>query len=422
MPVRSQLFQVVLLIGLSLNENALAYDGPADAHAIPEVATVLDYLGEVADSDSVLSGQFRYDEGGGGDCLSVYKGTGQWPAVLEHYFYVGSGSPPLPDDDDRNDADNSSRRQKMLDYWNQGGLVSIWAKLLVRHTYVQGASGKWTDVWKDGTPKNDALKEHFDRFYIPHMKWLQEQGVVLIFRPFNEELEYFLPIGDENMKLLWRWTFDYFTRVHGLHNLIWFYAGNRQVTDRFFDRYPGDDYVDMIGFSDYEPDKPEASMVYSYEVLKDRLPNKVFAIAEEGWDDEEKRTGYRDAREIISMIRNEMPRTAYWLSWSHYWSPVQQNFCSELYEDPAVINRSEIRWRQGAIQQGDPRIEGSRLKTVMLSFFTQHDMTYTIEQSSDLENWISVVNDPPVTGDGTRWQRRMTPDADGVTFYRVTPQ
>jgi mannan endo-1,4-beta-mannosidase len=320
-----------------------AYDRAADPAASADTRAVLRYLGEVADSDQVLSGQFRYDEGEGGDCVSIHRATGKWPAVLEHYFFLAGYSPP-PGTDEKNDADNIARRQKMLEYWQQGGLVSIWAKLLVRHSHVRSAPGDWADVWKPGTPKNNALKEHFDRFYVPHLKWLQERGVVLIFRPYNEEAVYFRDIGDENMRKLWVWTFDYFTRTHGLHNLIWFFSGNREVTDAFFARYPGDTYVDMVGFSDYTPDKPNPAIVKSYELLRARLPHKVFALAEEGWDDKEKRTGIRDAREIIAMIRQQMPRTAYWLSWSQYWSPAQQNHCAELYADPWVLDRSEVKW------------------------------------------------------------------------------
>lgn len=333
-----------ILLGLVIASARGAYDGAADPHASAETRAVLRYLGEVADSDRVLSGQFRYDEGEGGDCVGTHAATGKWPALLEHYFFVADSSPP-PGTDERQDAENPSRRQKLLEYWRNGGLVSLWAKLLVRHSRVRAAPGDWSEVWQPGTPKNHALKEHLDRFYVPHLKWLQERGVVLIFRPYNEEAVYFRDIGDENMRKLWVWTFDYLTRTHGLHNLIWFFAGNREVTGTFFARYPGDAYVDMIGFSDYAPDKPDAAMVKSYDVLRARLPNKVFALAEEGWDDKEKRTGVRDAREIVAMIRQQMPRAAYWLSWSGHWSPAKQNHCAELYADPWVLDRSEVQRR-----------------------------------------------------------------------------
>lgn len=335
-------FVLLLCVGLTGASARAAYDRAADPAASADARALLRYLGEVADSGQVLSGQFRYDEGDGGDCVSIHRVTGKWPALLEHYFFVASSSPP-PGTDEKNDAENPVRRQKMLEYWQQGGLVSIWAKLLVRHSRTRHAPGDWSDVWQPGTPKNNALKEHFDRFYVPHMKWLQERGVVLIFRPYNEEAVYFRDIGDENMRKLWVWTFDYFTRTHGLHNLIWFFAGNREVTETFFQRYPGDTYVDMVGFSDYAPDKPNAAMVKSYALLRERLPNKIFALAEEGWDDKEKRIHVRDAREIVAMIREHMPRTAYWLSWSHYWSPAQQNHCAELYADPSVLDRSEVQ-------------------------------------------------------------------------------
>lgn len=337
--VRQMLALLAAFCGVMSGGLAYAYDAPADPQASAGVKKVLQYLGEIADSDKVLSGQFRYDEGLGGDCVTVHKATGQWPTVLEHYFYVASAKPQARADE-QNDRENQARRQKMLDYWKNGGLVSIWAKLLVRHSGVRQAPGDWADVWKPGTPKNNTLKAHFERFYIPHMKWLQERGVVLIFRAYNEECEYFKDIGDENMKRLWVWTFDYFTKTHGLHNLIWFYAGNRGVGEQYFTRYPGDQYVDMVGFSNYTIKKPEPRMVDSYNMIRKRLPGKIFALAEEGWDDQA--TGAHDSREIIEMIRTRMPRTAYWLSWSQHWSPARQLHCVELYKDPWVVNRDQV--------------------------------------------------------------------------------
>jgi hypothetical protein len=338
--ILNPLIQPTLIIGFLFmaHQPIPAYDPPADPNATADVKKVLAYLGHIADQDKVLSGQFRHHYHATGNCVGIFEQTGKWPAILEHYFYCQGA--------DNSDAENEKRRQLFLDYWNEGGLISIWAKLIVRHSGVKEEPGPWSDIWQTGTPKNNKLLAHFETYYVPHMKWLQEKGVVLIFKPYNEELEYFKEIEDEDMKKLWIWTFEYFTQTQGLHNLIWFCAAN-SGGEKFEDRYPGDAYVDMIGFSDYVTDKSATNpRIASYNTMTQNHPNKVFAVAEEGWTDTgQPEPNTQDAREIIALIKNHMPKSAYWLSWSGGWSPAMQKHSRELYNDPWVIDRSEVNWK-----------------------------------------------------------------------------
>ena len=100
------------------------YDPPADPDASDNVRKILAYLGHIANEDRVLSGQFRYAYHHTGNCVGIHAATGKWPALMEHYFYCQGA--------DNSDEENHNRRQLFLDYWNEGGLISIWAKLMVR--------------------------------------------------------------------------------------------------------------------------------------------------------------------------------------------------------------------------------------------------------------------------------------------------
>ncbi|HTK18798.1 MAG TPA: glycosyl hydrolase, partial [Mucilaginibacter sp.] len=56
----------------------------------------------------------------------------------------------------------------------------------------------------------------------------------------------------EDFKTLWKFTIDYLRNTKKLHNLLIVYSvADFNTEAEFMDRYPGDDYVDFIGFDNY---------------------------------------------------------------------------------------------------------------------------------------------------------------------------
>ncbi len=81
--------------------------------------------------------------------------------------------------------------------------------------------------------------------------------------------------GPESFKELWHVMYDRMVNYHGLDNLIWvFTAGDSEQW------YPGDDYVDIVGYDFYDKDMTE--MKYWYDYLKETYPDKLVAICECG--------------------------------------------------------------------------------------------------------------------------------------------
>lgn len=80
----------------------------------------------------------------------------------------------------------------------------------------------------------------------------------VIFRPWHENIgSWFWWGGDlcseEEYKALFRLTHDYFTKQRGLKNILWCYSPNGPVSARsYLSRYPGDEYVDLLGTDMYE--------------------------------------------------------------------------------------------------------------------------------------------------------------------------
>ncbi len=124
-----------------------------------------------------------------------------------------------------------------------------------------------------------------------------EHLIPVIFRPYHENTGSWFWWGadhctPEEYKKLWRFTVEYLRDEKGVHNLLWAYspAGNAADSEEtYFNRYPGDDYVDIIGFDDYG----SVRQPYQLERFTNRIRtivnfaearNKIPAITETGYE------------------------------------------------------------------------------------------------------------------------------------------
>lgn len=87
---------------------------------------------------------------------------------------------------------------------------------------------------------------------------LQEENIPLMFRPYHENTGGWFWWGAattdvETYKALWKYTVDYLTNERGVHNILYIYSPNGPLTSKeeYEVRYPGDDYVDIVGFDYY---------------------------------------------------------------------------------------------------------------------------------------------------------------------------
>ncbi len=120
-------------------------------------------------------------------------------------------------------------------------------------------------------------------------------AVPIIFRPFHEHTGSWFWWGaafctPEDYIALWRYTADYLRNESGLKNLLIAYSSSTINTEaNYLERYPGDGYVDIVGFDDYCMDDEAAyidrmsnSLRILTKIAKDR--DKVPAITETGYE------------------------------------------------------------------------------------------------------------------------------------------
>lgn len=118
------------------------------------------------------------------------------------------------------------------------------------------------------------------------LKSLADKGVPVLWRPLHEASGRWFWWGTRGPKpcrALYRLMFDRFTRLHGLHNLIWVWT-----TDEAADAgewYPGDDVVDIVGrdFYYYPRIADHGSLAASFEKVKEITGGrKLLALSENG--------------------------------------------------------------------------------------------------------------------------------------------
>ncbi|MFC2089806.1 glycoside hydrolase family 26 protein [Bacteroidota bacterium] len=115
----------------------------------------------------------------------------------------------------------------------------------------------------------------------------------VIFRPWHEHTGDWFWWGTgncstEEYKALCRFTVEYLRDVKGLHHLLYAYSTDIfDSEEEYLERYPGDDYIDMLGYDDYHQFKTEASIpdaIHSLQFIAGLAgeKNKPFALTETG--------------------------------------------------------------------------------------------------------------------------------------------
>jgi mannan endo-1,4-beta-mannosidase len=119
------------------------------------------------------------------------------------------------------------------------------------------------------------------------------EPIPVILRPFHEHNGNWFWWGAEwctpdEYKQLWHVTIDYLRKTKGLHNIITCYSPDRfKSPAEYLERYPGDDYVDIIGHDNYGAfrsvqTKNEARKALEAVVSIAEQRNKIAAFTETG--------------------------------------------------------------------------------------------------------------------------------------------
>lgn len=227
--------------------------------------------------NGILSGQMDCSWSSSIDMVQkVQNDTGALPVIKGFDF--------MDDTNAATAAWGNSQVSEAIDWWKEGGLVAYcwhWRNpASEEHSDSDKSLSSYkpdeTDFripWKNGALDTESeafsqLKADVD-IVAGELQKLQDAGVAVLWRPLHEaagDPKYKIPwfwwgyaagsaagstYTDDDAaayRALWKWLFSYLTNEKGLHNLVWVWNGQSA------DYYPGDAYVDILGYDCYETD------------------------------------------------------------------------------------------------------------------------------------------------------------------------
>ncbi len=260
----------------------------------------------------------------------IYEKTGKYPAIRGIDFLFYNTTQPYYDD----------APERAIQWFNQeGGIPTIsfhWNVPTEEGSssaafYVESASATYTtfsitNALKEGTWEHDVILADIE-VLAAQLQKLEDADVPCIFRPLHEaEGAWFWwgAEGPEPCKELYIFLWEKLTNEYGLDNIIWEWTSYTYSTSPAW--YPGDEYVDMIGYDKYNAVNYSANLsaIAStfYSLVASTEGEKMVAMSE---------------NDTIPSLSNLVDSKAAWL----YFCPWYGNYITDASLNP-VDNLAEI--------------------------------------------------------------------------------
>lgn len=242
-----------------------------DSQATETTQILMDYLTSVYGKNIISGQQEIYGSGNDGNYELefdwIHDLTGKYPAIRGFDFMNYN---PLYGWDD-------GTTERVIDWVNnRNGIAAGCWHINVPRDFSSYKLGELVD-WKECTYKPNETDFDTSKAVVPGTKEyeyvqmiiedlaeqlaiIQDSNVPIMFRPFHEaegnggingEGSWFWwsSAGAEVYKQLWKMLYTELTETYGIHNLIWVYNSYDYSTSEAW--YPGDEYVDIVGFDKY---------------------------------------------------------------------------------------------------------------------------------------------------------------------------
>lgn len=211
--------------------------------------------------DDLAYGRYWYGEEGKSDTKDV---CGDYPAVYSMDFASMM--------DDRYDPKSewaASTKKNILAARRRGEVITACAHLnnplTGGNSWDNSSKEVVRSILKSGSSTQAKFNTWLDRLiaYVGDLKDDNGQPIPILFRPFHEHTQTWNWWGrgcatEEEFIGLWRYTVDYLIKG-GIHQFIYVISPQSQGADpeeRFSFWWPGDDYVDLLGYDYYEGENP----------------------------------------------------------------------------------------------------------------------------------------------------------------------
>jgi hypothetical protein len=237
-------------------------DLPADKQATNETVNLYHNLKKLMNKGFMIGHQddlaygvgWKYEEGRS-DIKDV---TGDYPSV--YGFELGRIELDHPVNIDSVPFDKM--KHFIQQAYERGGVITVSWHLnnpLTGKTAWDPAPGTVASILPGGE-KNELYKTWLDKVaaFFLDLKGKHGEYIPVIFRPFHELNGNWFWWGGKNctpdeLKQLYQFTESYLRDEKHVHHLLYAYNTDKFYSrDEYMERYPGDDYVDVIGFDIYQ--------------------------------------------------------------------------------------------------------------------------------------------------------------------------
>lgn len=256
--------------------------------------------------------------------------------------------------------------------YSRGGVVTISWHLnnpLTGKTAWDPAEGTMAAVLPGGE-KNDLYTSWLDKIadFMLSLKGENGELIPVIFRPFHELNGSWFWWGGKNstsdeLKQLYRFTETYLRDQKNVHNLLYAYNTDRfNSKDEYLEKYPGNEWVDIIGFDIYQRGSGEEAnkkFITDIDMMLNTLDtiaqqkNKIPALTEFGFGQIPDSTWWTNV--FWKGIQNH--QISYALAWrnagfkpasntSEFYVPYKGNSSAadfvKLYNEPQMLFQTDI--------------------------------------------------------------------------------
>ena len=350
---------------------AAAAEQLTDRNATPETKALFRNLVKLSENHTLFGHQHATEYGhgwaGDNDRSDVKSVTGSHPAVIGVDLMGFTGQP-----------EEAVKKEKervgkiVTDTYNRGGVVTVaW------HFSNPVAGGGF--YWKDsvslpavryiipGGEAHGKYKEILQGLgeWARTTKGKDGKAVPMIFRPFHEfDGGWFWWGAPHSTKdefiALWRFTVSYLRDSIGVHNFLYAFSPDNLFNSeaQFLERYPGDEWVDMVGMDNYGEmgrdgykldDAQKKLKIVSDYALK---AGKLAAFTETGLESIPNPTWWTEV--LLKVMKSDNKRLAYVLVWrndqhspTHYYAPFPghgsvPDFLT-FYNDPYTLFERDLK-------------------------------------------------------------------------------
>jgi mannan endo-1,4-beta-mannosidase len=312
--------------------------------------------------------QYGHGWYGDPDRSDVKSVTGSHPAVIGVDFSGLSGRP-----DSMIEKEKKSLRKYIADTYNRGGVTTVaW--------HFNNPVSKTNFYWNDSTAVA-AVK-----YIIPggshHEKYKAILGTIadlakstrgsdgnlvpVIFRPYHEFDGGWFWWGRphctiDEFKALWKFTVAYLRDSLNVHNFIYAFSPDNifNTEAEFLERYPGDEWVDMVGMDNYADFGRDGKYDLEAGIKKLKIVSdyalkhhKLAAFTETGLESIPNTTWWTDV--LLKSLQKEKLQMAYVLVWrndtrspTHYYAPfpgqVSEADFIKFYNDPCTLFEKDLK-------------------------------------------------------------------------------